>query len=145
MTHTAFVIAIAVIAGLAVALQAQFMGTLERAVGTSSSVLITYGIGSVVAAAIWLGRGASMSGARRIPWYAWSAGALGLVIVGGIGYAAPRIGLSRTLIVTVAAQLAAALLIDQFGLFGATQRTIDIRRAIGVALTIVGVWVVVKE
>ncbi|MGZ5493363.1 MAG: DMT family transporter [Thermoanaerobaculia bacterium] len=40
--------------------------------------------------------------------------ALGLVIVGGIGFAAPRLGLSRTLVITVAAQLCAAVLIDQW-------------------------------
>lgn len=144
MTHPLFVIAIAIAAGLAVALQAQFMGTLERAVGTASGVFITYGVGSLVALAIWLSRGASLEGARRIPWYAWSAGALGLVIVGGIGYAAPRIGLSRTLIITVAAQIVAALLIDHFGLLGATQRTLDAGRLLGVVLTVAGVWLVVR-
>jgi transporter family-2 protein len=145
MTHPLFVVAIAVAAGLAVALQAQFMGSLERAVGTSSGVFITYGVGSLVALAIWVGRGASLEGARRIPWYAWSAGALGLVIVGGIGYAAPRIGLSRTLIITVAAQIIAALLIDHFGLLGATQRTLDAGRLLGVVLTVAGVWLVVRQ
>lgn len=145
MTQPPFVIAIAVIAGLAVALQAQFMGSLERAVGTSSGVFITYGAGSLLATALWLARGATFTGARKIPWYAWSAGALGLVIVGGIGYAAPRIGLSRTLIITVAAQVVAALLMDHFGLLSATQRTLDAARVVGVVLTIAGVWLVVRQ
>lgn len=126
---------LAIAAGVAVAIQGQFMGTMDRIAGTASSVFITYGFGALVAAAIWLVRGGPAASLRQIPWYAWSAGAFGLVIVGGIGYAAPRLGLARTLVITVAAQLIMAMLLD---------RTFDARRAAGLALTIAGVWLVVK-
>lgn len=136
-------IAIAIVAGIAVALQGQFMGAMDRTAGTATSVLITYGIGALVAAAYFALRRPAPP-LRSIPTYAWSAGLLGLVIVGSIGYAAPRLGLAKTLIVTVAAQLVAAIVIDHFGVFGAQQRTIDASRAIGVAVTILGAWLVVK-
>lgn len=126
---------IAVIAGVAVAVQGQFMGKIDRAAGTVTSILITYGVGALVAAAIWLGKGRPAAGIRDIPWYAWSAGLLGLTIVGGIGYAAPRLGLAKTLVVTVAAQLVMAMILD---------RAFDLRRAAGLALTIAGVWLVVR-
>lgn len=128
-------IAIAVVAGIAVALQGQAMGAMDRLAGTHTSVLITYGLGALIALALWLARGAPVEGVRRFPWYSWTAGALGLVIVAGIGYAAPRLGLGRTLVITVAAQLAAAMLIEQ---------TFDVRRLAGLALTIAGVWLTVK-
>ena len=137
-------IVIAAVAGLAVALQGQFMGSMDRAAGTATSVFITYGIGGPIAAIFWLLRRQSVEGVRQIPWYAWSAGALGLVIVGGIGYAAPRLGLSRTIVVAVAAQLLAALLIDHFALFGAPQRSFDTGRALGFSLTLAGVWFIVR-
>ncbi len=126
---------IAVVAGIAVAIQGQLMGTMDRLAGTATSVFITYGLGALLAAAIWLVRGRPVAHLREIPWYAWSAGAFGLVIVGGIGYAAPRLGLARTLVITVAAQLLMAMVLD---------RTFDARRVAGLALTIAGVWLVVK-
>lgn len=140
---TAFIL-IAVLAGIAVALQGQFMGTMTRTVGTATSVLITYGIGAIVATILWLTRRDPAAPIREVPWYAWSAGILGLVIVGGIGFAAPRLGLSRTIVITIAAQLAAAILIDHFGWFGAQQRAFDAMRGVGVALTVAGAWLVVK-
>src|SRR5687768_12258849 len=138
-------IVIAILAGVAVALQAQFMGTMDRTVGTASSVFVTYGVGGITALLLWMARGSSLSAFSRIPWPAWSAGLLGLVIVGGIGYAAPRLGLSTTIVITVAAQLAAAAVIDHFALFGAAQRTFELTRAAGLAMTIGGVWLLVRS
>lgn len=144
MTATLVVMLIAIAAGIAVALQGQFMAVMNRTVGTATSVVITYGIGAIVAVLFWITRRDAHTPVRDIPWYAWMAGALGLIIVGGIGYAAPRLGLSRTIIITIAAQLAAAMLIDHFGLFSAEPRGLDVTRAIGFALTIGGAWLIVK-
>jgi transporter family-2 protein len=135
---------VAIAAGIAVALQGQFMAVMNRTAGTATSVVITYGIGAVVAVLVWLTRRDAHAPVRDIPWYAWTAGLLGLVIVGGIGYAAPRLGLSRTIILTIAAQLAAAMLIDHFGLFRAEVRAMDVTRTVGFALTIGGAWLIVK-
>lgn len=137
-----FVVAIAVVAGVAVALQGQFMAASNRAAGTITSVFMTYGAGAAIAAIAWFAHRETPR--APIPISAWLAGPLGLVIVGGISFSAPRLGLGRTLVITVAAQLAAALLIDQFGFFGAVQRGFDVSRAAGLALTVAGVWLIVK-
>lgn len=136
MTSTVALIAVAIFAGVAVALQAHLMGAMDRSAGSATSVFVTYSAGGLLAAIFWLTRNPSLDALRRVPLPSWSAGALGLVIVSGIGYAAPRLGLSRTLILTVAAQLAAAMVLE---------RTFDPRRIAGLALTIAGVWLVVKE
>lgn len=128
-------IAIATLAGIAVAVQGHFMGSIDRAAGTVTSMFVTYGVGALVATLLWLSRGRPIAGLRQIPWYAWTAGLFGLVIVGGIGYAAPRLGLAKTLVITVAAQLIAAVLLD---------RTFDVQRAAGLLMTIAGVWLVVR-
>lgn len=137
-------ILLAVAAGFAVALQGQFMGIMNRTAGTATSVFATYGVGALIAAIFWITRRDPHVPLRDIPWYAWTAGALGLVIVGGIGYAAPRLGLSRTILITIAAQLAAAMVIDHFGLFAAQPRAFDVTKAAGLALTIAGAWLIVK-
>jgi transporter family-2 protein len=144
MTAVLFLIFIAALAGVASSLQGQFMGIMDRRVGTATGVFITYGVGAVAATIFWLARRGSLATARQIPWYAWSAGALGLVIVGGIGYAATRLGLSRTMVITVAAQLLSALAIDHFGLFAAAPRPLDWWRALGVVLTVGGAWLIVR-
>jgi transporter family-2 protein len=143
MTGTLLIL-IAIAAGIAVALQGQFMGIMNRTAGTTTSVLATYGVGAIIATILWLTHRDTNPPMRDIPWYTWTAGALGLIIVGGIGYAAPRLGLSRTIIITIAAQLAAAMLIDHFGLFAAQHRAFDMTRAAGLALTIAGAWLIVK-
>ena len=141
---TFFVLLVAILAGIAVALQGQFIGAMDRTAGSVTSVFVTYGLGGLLAAILWLAARPPLAALRRIPWYAWTAGVFGLVIVGGIGYAAPRLGLSRTLVLTVAAQLAAAVVIDHFGLLGATPRSLDASRAAGLAVTVAGVWLVVR-
>lgn len=129
-------ILLAVAAGVAVALQGQFMGVMNRATGTATTMLITYGLGGAIACVLWLVKGAPTSGLRQTPWYAWSAGLLGLVIVGGIGFAAPRLGLARTIVITIAAQLIAAMVIE---------RSVDVPRAAGALLTIAGAWLIVRS
>jgi transporter family-2 protein len=135
MTSLLPLLLIAIAAGIAVALQGQLMGTMDRLAGTATSVFITYGVGALIAAIVWFLRGRPTEGIRQIPWYAWTAGLFGLVIVGSIGYAAPRLGLAKTLVITVAAQLLMAVLLD---------RTFDVRRMAGIAVTICGVWLVMK-
>lgn len=137
-------ILIAIAAGIAVAIQAQLMGAINRSAGTAASTFITYGVGGIVAAVIYLASRVPAANIRQIPWYSWTAGVYGLVIVAGIGYAAPRIGLARTLVITVAAQLLAAAVIDHLGLLAAVQRPIDPLRAAGLLLTVAGVWLVAR-
>lgn len=145
MSHLLALILIAVVAGVAIALQGQFMGSIDRTTGTLTSVFITYGIGGIIAVTIWLAGRGSLENVRQVPWYAWSSGALGVVIVGALGYTAPRLGLSQTIIVAVASQLVAAVIIDHFGLFAGAQRSLDLARIAGVGLTILGAWLVVKS
>ncbi|HET7433076.1 MAG TPA: DMT family transporter [Thermoanaerobaculia bacterium] len=142
MTNSLPVLLVAVAAGVAVALQGQAMGAMNRSAGTATTTFVTYGSGALIACVIWLLRRTPST--APLPWYGWTAGALGLVIVGGIAHAAPRIGLSRTLVITVAAQLLAALAIETFGWMGSSARPIDAGKLAGIALTIAGVWLVVR-
>ena len=135
-------ILIAALGGIAVSLQAQFMGLIDKRVGTLESVFITYGIGGLLIA-LWmlLQRQHNLSAAWDVlPWYAWSSGAFGLVIVATIGYSTPRLGLVTALAIIVGAQFATGAIIDHFGLFGAEVRPLDLARIAGLGLILVGVW-----
>lgn len=145
MSSFTILVVIATIAGVAMAAQAQLMGHLDRSVGTMESVFLTYGTGAAVIGVIMLAmRGGNLSEWQNAPWYAHSAGLLGLIIVGGIGYATPRLGLATTLTIAVATQFTVAAIIQHFGLLGADQQPMDISRLGGMATILVGVWLMMR-
>ena len=80
----------------------------------------------------------------QVPWYALSAGILGLVIAGSIGFTVPRLGLSAAFTIVVATQFLVALLLEHYGFFGETRRPVDLNRLAGVGGLIVSVWLITK-
>ena len=138
-------IVIAVIGGVAVTLQAQFMGLMDRGIGSLESVFITYGSGGVLIGLVMLlNRGGNLSAWRSLPWYSLTAGVLGLIIVGTIGYSTPRLGLVATLTILVASQFIVGALLDHFGILGAVWRPLDLPRLVGIGVMLLGVWLVVR-
>lgn len=145
MDNLLTVILLATVAGLAVTLQSNFMGVMTQIMGTRESIFITYGSGGIVIALILLfSGGTNLSAWRSVPPYAFTAGLLGLVIVGVLGYATARYGLILTFAVVLVAQYGSAALIDQFGLLGAAVRPVDGVRLLGLALLLVGAWLTLR-
>jgi transporter family-2 protein len=136
---------VAIIGGISVALQAQVMGLLDKGIGTLEGVFITYaGGGLLISAILIIMRGGNLGAWQSVPWYAYSSGALGLVIVGAIGYSAPRLGLVATFTIIVSAQFVVAALIDHFGILGAATRPLDLSRMLGIALLLAGIWLTMR-
>lgn len=145
MTNYALIILIAIIGGAAITLQGQFMGAMDLGLGTKESVFITYASGGIlITIFLLLNRGGNLQAWREVPWYAFTAGMLGLIIVGAIGYVVPRLGLAPGFTIIVAAQFIAAALIDHFGLFGAVVRPIDLSRTLGLTILLVSVWLIMR-
>jgi transporter family-2 protein len=141
--NTFVLILLAIIGGIASAFQGHFMGIMDQRIGSKESVFITYaGGGLLITLMMIANRGGHLSALQNAPWYSLTAGILGLVIVGAIGYTVPRLGMARAFTLIVASQLLAAVVFDQFGLFGAAVRTLSLSRLIGLVLTILGVWLV---
>lgn len=142
-------VALAAIAGVAVALQGQFMGIMQQKMGVLESVFITYGSGGIIIIlamlVVFLTRGSKLSALREVPPYALTTGVLGLIIIGSITYVVPRIGLVAGFAVILLAQYTLAALIDQYGLFGATIRPLPLGRIAGLAVMALGVWLVVRS
>ncbi len=145
MNSYAALVIIAAIGGAVAALQGQFMGLMDQSIGTRESVFITYAGGGILAGVVMLAlRGGNLRAWQEAPWYTLSAGVLGLVIVGAIGYTVPRLGLSKSFTVFVAAMFIVAALIDHFGLLGAEVRTLGLTRLLGIGILILGVWLITK-
>jgi len=138
-------IIIAVVGGVAVALQGQFMGLIDKGIGTRESVFITYASGGVLAGLVMLAsRGGNLRSWQEVPWFAFSAGMLGLVIVTTISYTVPRLGLSKAFTIIVASQFITAALLDHFGVLGAVMRPLDLSRLLGFGVLILGVWLIMR-
>lgn len=148
MSNLFLVVIVAVIGGIAVTLQANFMGTMTRTLGTLESMFITYGSGGLVVVALFMMRSALQGNGlaqwRTVPPYVFTAGVLGLVIVGSIGFATARYGLILTFAIILVAQYASASLIDHFGLFGAIMQPLSAQRMIGIVLLLIGAWLVIR-
>ncbi len=144
MSLTGLII-LAAVGGVAVTIQGQFMGLMDKNIGTLESVFITYFSGGIFAAvAMIASRGGNLKAVQTVPWYALSSGLLGLVIVGTISYTIPRLGLSKAFTIIVASQFLVAALLDHYGLLGAAIRPMDLSRLAGMSFLVVGVWLIVR-
>jgi transporter family-2 protein len=131
--------------GVAIAVQAQFTGTLDRRLGTLESVLITYLGGGILIGVIAAVLGdIHLDAWGRVPAYAFLSGALGLLIIGSIAFTVNRAGLLETLVIMTLIQFIAGALIAHFGWFGADLRPLELGRALGVALMVAGTYLVVR-
>ena len=146
MNNESLLIAIAIAGGISVALQGQFMGQIDRNVGTVESLLITYALGAFLAAVLFLlfKGGRILAAPQLVPWYVFSSGAFGLVIVGSIGYTVPRLGMASAFTLILLSQFTLAALIDHFGWFGSEVRSIDWKKGLGLLMVLGGAMLVTK-
>ena len=139
------VVLAAVVCGIAVAIQAQFTGTMQRQVGTLESTFITYFSGGLIIALVTLAfRGANLGAARSLPWYVWSAGVLGLVIIFTLSLSVGQIGLVPALVIITVSQFVVGAIINHFGLLGAAVNPIDLAKLVGLILLGIGTFLVLR-
>jgi bacterial/archaeal transporter family-2 protein len=138
------VVLVGVLGGLAGALQSQFLGVMEQRVGTLASTFITYGGGGLAVGLLMLAFGRGQLGElKTLPWWVFTAGLMGLVIVATLGITVDNLGLGAGLTLFTAATLIMGAMIEHFGFF-AEPRPIDVARSLGMGLVILGTWLVVK-
>ncbi len=132
---------LAVIGGGLLAVQAPTNALLGKASGSPivaafiSFLIGTIALGAVVAATS--GRLFDPS-LKQVPWYAWLGGFYGAFFVAVAAFGAPRVGVGVLLTAAIAGQLAAALVLDHFGLLGLARHPITLTRALGFVLVVVG-------
>lgn len=145
MNYTLLVVLAAIVGGAAISIQAQLLSLMVRSMGTLESIFVTYAGGCLlISLAMVVSRGGKLGAISTVPWYALLSGAVGLVIVGTIGYSAQRLGLVAAFTIIVASQFITGVLIDQFGLMGAVLHPMNLSRSVGILLTLSGVWLILK-
>jgi len=141
MSGAAAAILMAVIGGVLLAVQAPTNAILGKASGSPvvaafiSFLIGTIALGAVVAATSGKLFAPSL---RQVPWYAWTGGFYGAFFVAVAAFGAPRVGVGVLLTAAVAGQLAAALVLDHYGLLGLDRHPVTLTRAAGLVLVLIG-------
>ena len=139
------IILIGLIGGVAVGLQSPLASMMSQRLGVFESIFIVH-IGGAVFSLIPLliYGGGKLAQWRSIPWFALCAGIFGLVVISAISYTIPRVGVAAAITTIIAGQLLVSMVLDHYGLLGASQRSMDATRVVGLAVVLAGVWLTVK-
>ena len=139
---------LAVIGGVLLAIQAPTNAILGKASGSPiAAAFISFLIGTIA-----LGAAVAATSGRlfapelkQVPWYAWVGGFYGAFFVAVAAFGAPRVGVGVLLTAAIAGQLAAALVLDHYGLLGLERHPVTLTRAAGLVLVIIGAALVRKS
>jgi transporter family-2 protein len=132
---------LAIAAGLAGSIQVAIMSRLGERIGVLEALGFSTALTAAIAVAILAVAHQSLDGFVRAvhqPWWMLLGGVMGLVIVLSITYAGPRIGITATVGILIAGQLAMGAAIDRWGLFGSDRIALHWPRLLGIALLAVG-------
>ncbi|XAZ51161.1 DMT family transporter [Pseudomonas simiae] len=134
---------LAVCAGLGITLQTTLNGQLAKGVGGDSvaAALFSFTAGAVCLGVFSLMRGgivASLAAIPAQPWWSLLGGLLGAVALLSYVVLAPKIGLSALLGLAIAGQIFSSLVIDHFGLMGASERPVSLVKLAGSMVMLAG-------
>lgn len=147
MDRGAAVVLTALVGGL-IALQAPINSMLGKATGSFQAAFISFAIGTVVLAVIAaFARGGfgTMGEATSLQWYYLTGGVLGAAYVTTVLVTVRELGAGPVVAATIAGQLTASVVLDQFGLLGLPKDPITVGKVVGVLFLTLGVFLVVRK
>lgn len=142
-----FLVLLAVAAGVAITTQFAVNAELSRATGGALAAgAISFLVGTVALfAAVLVARQtpspAALAGA---PWWAWLGGLLGAFFVFSAVVLTPRLGVAGAFGFIIAGQMVASVILDQFGLLNLDVHPANLARLAGVALVVLGAFLVLR-
>jgi len=141
-------VALAALAGVLVGTQAPVNSRLGRSIGSVQAATFSFVVGAValaLVATLFYGGLGSFGQAGKAPLWALIGGLLGAVYVTVAILTVRTLGVSGLTAIVITGQLAAAVVIDRFGLFGLSKQPIGVSRVAGLVLLIVGALLVVRK
>lgn len=105
------------------------------------AVFVSFMVGTVLILLALLGRRETppLGKLAVMPWWMWLGGVCGLFIVATNIVVAPRIGAALLVSLSIAGQLATALVLDHYGAFGFPTHHLSPARVLGAGLLLAGV------
>lgn len=146
MSSLAMTLLVGLIAGVAVGLQGPLAGLMSNRIGFLESAFYIHLTGAITAGALlaFFLHGGQLSNWHHVPWYALWAGALGVIVISGMSFLIPRVGVAPATILIVAGQLTVGVVLDHFGWLDASLRPLEWQRAVGLLLVLAGVWLTIR-
>jgi transporter family-2 protein len=135
-------VALAFVAGATLPLQAAINARLARLVGSPiwaaaiSGAVLTVAL--VLAGAVVLREGPKLAGSGSVPWWAWTGGLCGAVILSATTAVAPRLGTAGMVALVMAGQVLCSLILDHYGMLGLPVQPVTVKRLAAAALLLAG-------
>lgn len=131
---------VALIAGIAMAVQGTMNSAVSRAVGLSEATFLVH-ISATIAMAVilFLGLGEGRwQNYNKVPWYYYLGGLIGVVITYGVVVSISKLGAAVATTAIIAGQVLTACLADHFGLFGLEKAAFTWTKFLGLVLLAIG-------
>ncbi|MEW6573946.1 MAG: DMT family transporter [Bacillota bacterium] len=141
-----FSLLLAASSGAVMAVQGSVNALLGKISGLWEATFVVHAVGTAFAGLLVLClRCGGFSRLGQAPWYAWTGGVLGVLIIYGVARAIPKVGVAPATTAIIIGQVLTATIIDHFGLFGLTRLPFTYSRILGCLLLAAGAWFLLRE
>jgi bacterial/archaeal transporter family-2 protein len=132
---------LALIGGIAVAIQAQINGGLGKKVGVFEAAFVSFAIGTLALffIVLFFGKG-NLLAVTTVPKWQLFGGFLGVIYLIVSVFSIPKIGVAPTLVAVIAGQMVMGAIIDHYGLFGGTRIPIDVKKITALVLLFISLY-----
>jgi bacterial/archaeal transporter family-2 protein len=149
MNNTFIFILLALITGALIPVQASTNAAFSKSIGnpyiTGVVVLLIGLIAALLFITLSKTQVPALAQLKSAPLYSYAGGLIVCTYVIMITVITPKLGVANSIGLIVTGQIICAVIIDHFGLFGATVRMIDAQRLIGAVMMIGGIYLVMKK
>lgn len=133
-------------AGIAIAVQSGINSQLRMAIQHPlMAAFISFVVGTIALGVLLIFSKTAIPGLSQysaIQWYQYTGGLLGAFVVTVTLIAVSQIGAANMFVLIVAGQLAAAMMMDHFGILGMKENPVSAQKLIGIFLVVCGAYLV---
>jgi len=127
--------------GGVIAVMILFNGVMAREAGTYLGCALIHLVGLLIMLVLYLGQADKSLHFRQIPWFLYTAGAIGIATVVFTNWSFIGLGVSLTMALGLLGQSLVSIVIDHYGLFEMRVITFARKKLIGLALIFGGIVV----
>jgi len=134
-----------IIGDIAVGIQSPIAGSMSQRIGGSASSFVVHVSGAVFSGIVLVLRGGEqLRNWKSLSWYMLASGVFGVILYLTLSRTLSRLGADTAIALIIVGQLLVGMLIDQLGLFGVVQRSMDLTKVLAAVLLMLGSYLMVR-